>query len=213
MTTEITAVRTTRPRQWLQSFVFGLDDHLRKRYRVYEYTSHPDCIFRIQRDRAGCNFRFSDGTLLKASDPVISLHLWNEHIPLMTEEGPTIAWARRVKWDLEFSLGQLARHIETRHAYDGIRAIKADMTIGTAEKSPNLAWLATHCGFEAADCDDATLPIFERVHRIGENILGLMFVLATNPTAARLNILRRGRALVYMSRKTLIDRHIKARRP
>lgn len=212
MSTDFTAVRTMRQR-WLKSFVFGLDDRLRKHNSVYEYSLHPDCFFRIQRDRAGRNFRFSDGTLLKPSDHVITLHVWNEHMPPMPEEGPTIDWARHIRRSVDLSFKLLAAHIESRPEYDRVRAIKGEMAMGTEEKIPNMARIAMHYGFESARCDGKALPLTERLHRIGENILGLMFVLATNPVAARLNVLRRGRALVYLPRDTLLRRYGKGRRP
>ncbi len=48
------------------------------------------------------------------------------------------------------------------------------------------------------------------LHRIGENILIFMLVLATNPVAAGPPVLRRDRKLVYLSRAALERRYGRA---
>ncbi|HEX5500056.1 MAG TPA: hypothetical protein VFX03_12550, partial [Thermomicrobiales bacterium] len=46
-----------------------------------------------------------------------------------------------------------------------------------------------------------------RLHRFGENLLGLMFVLARNPPSARFDVLFRDRAQIFLSRRALDRRY------
>ena len=60
--------------------------------------------------------------------------------------------------------------------------------------------IAAHVGFE--ELDDVGLS-GGRLHMLGENILVLMLMLATNPASARLSVLARSRKPIYLSRRKL----------
>jgi YkoP domain len=189
---------------WLESAIFGLDRWLRRRQGVYEYSSDPACLFRIQRARADRALSLSDGTCIDAGDPILNLHLWNEHMPAMTPEGATMAWARQVSRALGTSLGELAQYLAQSPELDDIAVLRADMRLGTAEKSAQLARIMAHYGFESADCEIESAGL---LHRFGENIFIFLLVLATNPATVRAPILWRARKQVYLSRAALERRH------
>jgi len=189
---------------WFERFVFGLDDWLRRKYNVFEYTPDPDCVFRIQPEKAEIACRLSDGTPIRPGQPLLCLHMWNEHIPRMGPEGPTLAWALRFRRALDTSLKGLAAYLRVRPELDEFPAICGNMVLGTAEQTEQLMRLSERLGFEQVPMDEGRISIGEQLHRSGENFLALFFVMAVNPVSARLEILRRSRALIFMSRNRLM---------
>lgn len=190
------------PAPLLEYAVFGLDRWLRRRQGVYEYSSDPACILRIQRYAADETVALRDGTRIAPGDPILNLHLWNEHIPSMSHGGATVRWARRVSRATESSLRDLARYMVDHPDLDDIIALRADVRLWTVDQRAQLARLTAHLGFEPAI--GALHPPRAPV-RLGENIFMLFLVLASNPAAAGAPVLRREHTLVYLSR-TALDR-------
>ena len=190
------------PAPLLEHAVFGLDRWLRRHQGVYEYSSDPACIFRIQRIAADETVALGDGTCIAPGDPILNLHLWNEHIPSMSHGGATVRWARRISRATESSLRGLARHIVDHPELEDIIALRADIRLGTIDRRAQLARLTAHLGFEPAI---GALHPPRALVRLGENIFMLFLVLATNPAAAGAPVLRRDHTRVYLSR-TALDR-------
>ena len=191
-------LRAIRPEQW----VFGLDRWLRRWHGVYEFTAHRDCILRAERDLAEEPLLLSDGVRVHRGDPVLKIHLWNEHMPSMGRAGPTIAWARRVSRALDTSLRELARHVAQSGDLDALVAVCADMRLAPARQNARLARIVGRYGFEAAKDSRVGRPGPLRL--IGENILMVLLVLATNPSAFRAAVLRRDHSRVVISRAKLL---------
>jgi hypothetical protein len=189
----------------LASAVFGLDRWLRRRQGVYEYSSDPICLFRVNRAAAGENVKLADGTSIHVGDPILNLHLWNEHIHHMRQGHSTVALARQLSHGIDQSLRELATSLAHRPDLDDIIALRADMRLGTSEQSGQLARLSAHYGFEtAAPYDPATSG---PIHRFGESIFMFLLILATNREALRPDVFWRDHALVYLSRAALERRY------
>jgi hypothetical protein len=188
-------------RNWLGSSVFLLDDWLRKRQHVYEYSDRSDCLFRIQRSEAEADLKLSDGACVRCGAPIIDLHLWNEHLPALDPCRKNLRWARLIGREIATSLKELAAHMADDPSYDEIVAVRAEMYFGVAEGNLRIVRLSTRYGFESVgpQKDGA-------VRHLGQNALGLMLALAANPAAARISALRHESAVVYMSRANL-DRY------
>jgi hypothetical protein len=185
---------------WSGNAILELDHWLRRRQGVYEYTSDRNCIFRIQRLRARSELMFADGTHIRQGDPLLQLHLWNEQLPVIGSEGPSVAWGRRIGHGIRLSLDELARHIRSEPALREIVAVYCEMRLGAREQGEQLARMAARYGFESPTMEHTgTNPL----KRFAENIMGLLLVLATNPMAARFSVLRRDRVFVYLSRAAL----------
>lgn len=194
-------LRAIHPEQW----VFSLDRWLRRWQGIYEFTAHRDCLFRAERCLAEESLLLSDGVRVRRGDPLLKVHLWNEHMPVMGQDGPTFAWARRASRAIDTSLRELARHVAQSSDLDAAVAVCADMRLATAKQSAQLARIVSRYGFEAAKDSRVGRPGFLR--RIGENILMMMLVLATNPMAFRAAVLRRDHARVVISRAKLLRRY------
>jgi hypothetical protein len=191
-------LRAIHPEQW----VFSLDRWLRRWHGVYEFTAHRDCLFRAERCLAEETLLLSDGARVRRGDPLLKVHLWNGHMPAMGQDGPTIAWARRASRAVETSLRELARHVAQCSELDSVVAVCADMRLATARESAQLTRIVSRYGFEAAKNSRVGRPGPLRL--IGENILMVLLVLATNPIAFRAAVLRRGHSRVVISRAKLL---------
>lgn len=191
-------LRAIHPQQW----VFGLDRWLRRWHGVYEFTAHRDCLFRAERCLAEESLLLSDGVRVRRGDPLLRIHLWNEHMPAMGQRGPTIAWARRASRAVEASLRELARHVAHSSELGAVAAVCADMRLATGKQTTKLARIVGRYGFEAAE--DSRIGRPGPLRLVGENILMVLLVLATNPISFRVAVLRRGHVRVIISRAKLL---------
>ncbi len=201
---DLSMARSLRTR--FVSLVDALDAFLRRRQGVIEYSRSPDCIFRLQIIRNDDYFFLTDGTWLRSGDRIIDLHLWNEHVPQMPGGRPTLAFAQRVDRCVDVSLAELARYLSQRPDLDDITAIRGNMSLGSKQRSNQMARIAARFGFERVP-PSGPLSFGERLHRFGENILISMLVMAHNSGALRADTLWRDRTLTYLSRAVLEQRY------
>ena len=202
----VVAVEAVAARSSFGRFVFALDERLRRRLSIFDFVDHPDCILRMQICRAEEDITLVDGTQVHAGDRLIDLHLWNEHLPEMGRDGPSFGWARRLSKLVDFSLRELANYLGARPQLDDVAVIRAVMPLRGFEQSRHLHFIAARYGFQSVP-DGAARSLGGRLHRAGENALGLMLVLASNPAVAHLDILLRRRASLYLPRRDLDARY------
>lgn len=135
---------------WPELAVFKLDRWLCRLQDVYEYTTHPQCLFRIQCVRAECVFEFADGTRIYPESRILSLHFWNEQVPVMGDGGPTLAWARRIMRAMYISLLELARYLGQQPELADIAGICVDARVSGTEQAEQLRRVLVRYGFETA---------------------------------------------------------------
>jgi hypothetical protein len=191
---------------WLEAMVSALDDRLRLRHGVIEYTNSSECLFRIQLVTSNEDYVLSDGTCIRPGDRVANLHVWNEQFPCFAGKGPTLAWARRVNHAFDLSLRELAAFLEARRDLYDVVAICANMSLEPAERSAQLVRFVSRFGFERIAAASSR-SFRQQVHWFGENVLISMMVLARNAAALRVDTLRRDRTLVFLSRRELRRRY------
>jgi len=194
--------RAPHSRRWLVEALSAFDDRQRRRQAVFEYTNSPACIFRLDITRAPHDLALHDGTRVRAGDRVARLHFWNEQIPPLPEDGATIAWARRMQRAIGLSLHELARYLAERPDLADIAVISGLVPSATKSQSGQLARIMAYYGFETIP-EPHPLPLRERLHRLGENILISFIVLAHNAGALRADTLMRVRVPIYLSRAAL----------
>jgi hypothetical protein len=187
---------------WLAEALSAFDAWLRRRQAVFEYTRHPSCVFRLDISRARRPLVLHDGTRVRSGQRVARLHFWIEQIPPMPKGGATIGWARQMQRAIVISLRELARYLASRPDLGEVGVICADVPSATRSQSGQLARIMAHYGFEAI-VEPERLPLGERLHRFGENILISLIVLAHNAGALRPDSLWRVREPIYLSRRTL----------
>jgi YkoP-like protein len=189
-------------RRWLAQVLCAFDVRQRRRQAVFEYSSDPACIFRLDISRARRPLTLRDGTCVAAGERVARLHFWNEQIPKMPEDGATVGWARRMQRAIAFSLFELARYLAERPDLADVAVICGDVPSATKSQSGQLARIMARYGFETI-AEPGRLPVGERLHRFGENILISLIVLANNAGALRPDTLARVRVPIYLSRRIL----------
>lgn len=183
-----------------------LDGFLRRREHVFEYTNSPDCVFRTQLTASDHDVLLVDGTRIRPGDLLLDLHWWNEQVPLMPKEGPTITWARRLDRCIRHSFYELAASLASRRELADVRGVRANAGIGTAEQCQRIARVVERYGFEWIVCQEP-LEWTTRLHRLGENILISMLVATRNPASLRPDTLNRSRTLLYISRAAFERRY------
>jgi hypothetical protein len=186
--------------------VAALDDRLRVRQGVFEYSHRPDCLFRIQFVASNDDYVLSDGTCICAGARIANLHVWNEQFPCFSGKGPTLAWGRRVNRAFNISLRELSLFLDARRDFEDVLAIAANITFEPAERSDQLARFVARFGFERIAATGSR-SFRQQIHWFGENILISMMVLARNAAALRADTLRRDRTLVILSRRELQRRY------
>lgn len=191
---------------WLQAAVAALDDRLRVRHGVFEYSQSRDCLFRIEIAAADCDLTLSDGVQLRRGDRMIKLHIWNEQFPRFPEAGPTLGWARRVDRAFDLSLRELAHYLEARPDLDDVRALCGNMAFCPTRRSMQLKRYVARFGFEPVVPSEQR-SLRQQMHLFGENFLISMMVLARNAAALHVDTLWRDRTLVLLSRRLLQRRY------
>jgi len=190
---------------WLAEALFALDAWLLRRHKVLEYSTHPSCIFRLDIARSGCACVLPDGTRLRAGQRIARLHFWNEHVPPVPPNGPTLAWACEMRQRIALSLCELVRYLSSQSDLGDISMISGEVPCGTRTQCAQLARIMGYFGFAAiAEPDD--LSIARQIHRFAENILISLIVFVQNANALRSDSLSRVRVPIYISRRALRDR-------
>jgi len=190
--------------QWFGAAVFALDSRLCRAQGILEYSTEPGCLFRIQQTEADQSVTFPDGTRLNVGDPILDLHIWNEHMPPIRRQGPTLSWGRQFSQAIDRSLRALADHLRHNPDLDRIKAVRADMRLRPAERGDQLARIIGHYGFHWVPT--GRRPSW-RLRRVGEKILMFLLVAASNPYAARATVFRRDSTVAYLSRRALERRY------
>lgn len=215
MSVELSAkgsLRRWHPERW----IFGLDRRLRRHYGIYEYTTHRECLLRAERFRSDERIVLSDGSRVDIGDGLLRLHLWNEHVPPMGQLGPSMAWARHIERGMDVSLVELARHLSRGDGRAKVVAVCAQMRLASSHQTLQLSRILGRFGFETVP-----RPALDKTHalrQLGENILVVLLLMATNPFSLRTGLLRRGCVRVMISRAELMRRyghrrHWRARHP
>jgi hypothetical protein len=195
---------------WLAEGLFALDKWLQRRQSVVEYSTHPQCLFRLQLDLSRQQLLLRDGTVLRRGQRIARLHFWNEHIPPVPQGGTSIRWARQIQRGIAISLRELVGYLACQPDLDDIAVICADVPCGTQSQAQQVAHIMAHYGFETI-FEEAPALLGQRLHRFGENILISLMVLARNSVALRTDTLHRIRVPIYLSCRDLAERFGAAR--
>jgi hypothetical protein len=193
--------RGWRDRIW--SAVVGfMDPFLRRRRGVHEFTHDPSCLLRIAAAEAPRELALADGTRIRTGDPVIMLHLWNEHLPRYFAHGADFPWALQIRRRMLASLHALARHLMADPSLQRVPAIGARVSLGRRRPRWQFCHVAMRFGFELIEVDAPPA-----LRQLGDAIVLWSLARAFNPAALRRHCFRRVRAEVWISRAALLDRY------
>lgn len=99
-----------------------------QRYRrgIQEFSSDPDCIYRLSIESAPRNAILPDGTMFQQGEPVGILHIWGDHMPVIPPSGGDLAWAAKMARVLRRSASLLAQHAAKDRSLQSISAFGND---------------------------------------------------------------------------------------
>ena len=190
---------------WTGKMGLRIDDRIRRHNNVCEFSNDPRCVLRMRVAEARRDTALANGASVRNGDKLIDIHLWNEQVPAIPREGPTIAWGRRLGAGMDLSFRQLAAFMAHHSELDDVTAIRAILAVSTARTTSQLLRIMQHYGFEIVP-DDEPVSWRRRLYQWGENILGLLLLLAVNPSVARVSVLSRVRSQVLLSRQAFDQR-------
>ena len=134
----------------LKSMLRGFDRGICTVRGVFAYDPAPECILRIQVEKSTHSVDLPGGPLRKG-DPILHLHLWNEHMPPMPPAGRDLAWANRTWRQFLASLERLARAVERSPRLARARALGGAQSLFTLRSGPSSgARLMQKIGFTVA---------------------------------------------------------------
>lgn len=186
----------------LSRAVRGVDSILRQRCGIQEFTEDANCIFRVSLESSNWSVVLSDGVVVNEGDPVLELHFWNEHLPLIPGDGPSPGWAASMKRRVQHSLSSVATHLARTGEFDGIEAIHGAPPFGSRLGALQVARTANRFGFDVIDGDGPS-EWRTRIHDVFDSMLLLGLAYAFNPGRLRSPILLRHRHQLWISRRKL----------
>ncbi len=89
---------------------------------VFEFCEDDECLLRLRSARATHDLCFP-GRCVRAGEPVLEIHVWNEHMPLIPPNGPDLVWAIRLQRGLVRSFQLVARHMQGEVHLASARAV------------------------------------------------------------------------------------------
>jgi hypothetical protein len=113
-------------RDLLNQLTRAIDRLQRYLHGIREFSSDPDCIFRLSIDSAPRDTVLPDGTVFQEGDPVGIIHIWGDHMPVIPASGADLAWAARMARMLRRSTNLLAQHAAEDKSLQSISAFGND---------------------------------------------------------------------------------------
>ncbi|MBX5455107.1 MAG: hypothetical protein K6U10_14380 [Acidobacteriia bacterium] len=181
--------------------ILALDRALRCHYRIREFSANGACLLRIAPGVARKHVRLGDGTEIAPGDPILTLHFWNEHIPLYGEGRSGFAWAVQFRQMLDRSLTLLAAEMERNPELGAVRAVLAETAFVTRGRKAKLIRVALQFGFSAPV--DPRGRFMEANRDLFRDILLFALGFAFNPQSLWGKPLRRERYELWLSRRAL----------
>lgn len=130
----------------MRALIRGIDALLCRAYGIFDISDDPDFLLRLQIGKAPHELRFSNQVIAKG-EPVLIIHLWNEHLLTISPQGPDLAWAIKMYRAFETSLQQVACWIEGDSNSQGITAVGAITYLIFAGPRANGARMMERLGF------------------------------------------------------------------
>lgn len=186
---------------WLARAVGSADTLLRRCHGVREFTAKRTCLFRIAVRRATHEITLSCGRTVRRGQPVVELHLWNEHFLRIPPDGPNLAWAKLMRRRFRDSLSDLANHLDGCEALDEAVAVCGCGGIAYEGNGGKIVHFMQKFGFEVFPCPKPSPA--GRIIDFFCDLWVFFLVFAFNPRSAHADLLFRRRYELWMSREML----------
>jgi len=170
---------------------------------VFEFSAHQDNVLRLQWGTAPHPLHLSDGVEVRAGDPAVITHLWNEHVPPMGPDGPDLAWAARIGRMLLASYRAAAMWLADQPRMAGVRAVGGVTVLIAPSGHGGSMRLMQRLGFEV-------LPYRHPLGRFGEfweNLYTWWLMWAYNAASLRnRRLLRLRRTEIWISARAFLKK-------
>lgn len=153
---------------------------LSRRLKIFPFCDAEDCLVRLQITKASHRVGLLGG-IVEEGEPVLAIHLWNEHVPKMTAEGSDLAWAALTGRLFVQSLHAAGKHIRENINLDGIRAVCGATAVFSPFHPSGAVELMQRLGF-------TVLPYRSPLGRFGEfweNFYSWWIIWVYNPAGLR----------------------------
>ncbi len=178
------------------------DDWLSRVEGVKPFTYEPLIMLRLQNARARWNIPLPDHLIL-AGSPVVLLHLWNERIPLIALQGPSLDWALQFQRRLLYSLGAVALHLQGTASMKDVQAVGGVIAQIHLENPDGGRFLLEDLGFRL-------FPYHRPAGAFGEfweNLYTWLLMWAFNPASLRSHaLLGLQRNEFWMTKESFLER-------
>ena len=165
----------------MRRLILFIDRQLRRHLGVYEFSDDPGCLLRLQVTTAPHTLRL-EGAVVENGEPVLGLHLWNEHVPPIPATGPDLTWGLWFRRNFERSLYLVGREMRRDPRLTGLRAVGASTgALVPGDSSPGLR-VMRHLGFYAGAYPHRRFAWFIE---FWENLYSWWLMQAYNPTSLR----------------------------
>jgi len=144
----------------LRSTIRRFDGFLRRRLGVYDLCDDTDCLLRIRVIPAPHELLLPKAAVARG-EPVVEIHLWNEHLPLIPRGGPDLSWALRLQRQFTASLCRLAAQMTADPRLLGARAVIGTTALLSPRGRPGGVRMMEHFGFQVS-------PYHSPLGRFGE---------------------------------------------
>ena len=131
----------------LRALIRRFDAYLCRVYGVYEFTRDPECILRISKTTAAHAFNTHGITIIPAGEPVLEIHLWNEHMTPLCANESSMVWAGRTLRQFKYSLQLVVRQIGSDPNLAEVRGIAAVTSVLSSENNPDRPDFMQRLGF------------------------------------------------------------------
>lgn len=193
------------PSTWPHRLIRGIDWLQRRAQGVFEFSPGDECLLRLAIVRAEHPVQLADGTRIERDELVAALHLWNEHLPSLSETGPSFAWVNRIRRQMIGSLVALAEYAEAAPEMHAIAAYCARIAFAARGRRTVMMQVGARFGFERVEAGPP--GIGRQVHDFFDNIWLCGMLWTFNPRGLTHQGFFRDRDDYWISRQTLIDRY------
>lgn len=188
----------------MRALVRGLDTLLSKIYGVFEFSDDPECILRLSLAAAPHEILLKD-IVVQKNEPVLLIHMHNNHVLQIPPGGPDLAWAKKMLHLFRLSLQEAASYMVQNPDLAGIKAVGGATSLFMGGEHGSGVRLMQSLGF-------TFFPYHNPLGGFGEfweNFYGWLMIWTYNPgSLPDRHLLRLRRTEFWMSYQEYLSRFV-----
>jgi len=131
---------------YLRLIIQRFDNWLSHVEGVEPFTEDPQCILRIQILRVDHEIAFPD-QILRSGAKALSIHFWNEHMPVIPDNGPGLSYGLTLQRLTVYSMKLVAKHLQSHPSLDDVQAVGGITTFVSRDAADGGRASFQHLGF------------------------------------------------------------------